>query len=592
MRFALAQLNFTVGAFDRNFEQIADAAARARREGVDLLLLSELATTGYPPRDLLNHRRFVEANLALRDRVAALSDGTLGILVGCAEPNEASEGKPLFNTAVLCHEGRIVARHRKTLLPTYDVFDEDRYFEPGAEASPIVFKGVRLGVTVCEEVWNDAGFWPRRLYPHDPIVDLASAGVDVFLNISSSPFTTGKAALRREMIRQQAIKHRRAFLYVNQVGGNDELIFDGHSLAFAPNGDLLARATDFDEDFLIVDVEPEDMAGLKPGRTNEASAEATASQPERSAQRRAAPLAAVSQSREEEVWGALKLGLRDYTRKCGFRSVVLGLSGGIDSALTAVLAAEALGPAHVTGVAMPTRYSSAHSLEDAETLARNLGIRFHTIPIDAIFQSHLDALAPALPGALGVAEENIQARVRGAVLMAFSNTEGSMLLSTGNKSELAVGYCTLYGDMCGGLAAISDVPKTLVYDLARYVNREREVIPRSSITKAPSAELRPDQTDQDTLPPYEVIDAVIEGYVEKDEDIAAIVAGGIDRAVAESIIGRIDRNEYKRRQAAPGLKITLKAFGVGRRYPIAADYRSLGDLTLGEPVAETARPGR
>jgi NAD+ synthase (glutamine-hydrolysing) len=581
MRFALAQLNFTVGAFDRNFEQIADAAARARRAGADLLVLSELATTGYPPRDLLNHRRFVDANLALRDRIAVLSDRDLGILVGCAEPNQASEGKPLFNTAVLCHDGRVVARHRKTLLPTYDVFDEDRYFEPGAEATPIVFKGVRLGVTVCEEVWNDAGFWPRRLYPHDPVVDLAAAGVDLFVNISSSPFTTGKAALRREMIRQQAIKHRRAFLYVNQVGGNDELIFDGHSLAFAPNGDLLARARDFDEDFVVVDIETAsaaDMAELKFGPTSTTTAEAS--------------LAHVSQSREEEVWGALTLGLRDYTRKCGFRSVVLGLSGGIDSALTAALAAEALGPAHVTGVAMPTRYSSAHSLADAETLARNLGIRFHTIPIDAIFQSHLDALAPALPGALGVAEENIQARVRGAVLMAFSNTEGSMLLSTGNKSELAVGYCTLYGDMCGGLAAISDVPKTLVYDLARYVNREREVIPRSSITKAPSAELRPDQTDQDTLPPYEIIDAVIEAYVEKDEDIAGIVAGGIDRAVAESIIGRIDRNEYKRRQAAPGLKITLKAFGVGRRYPIAADYRSLGDLKLGEPVPEAARPGR
>src|SRR5262245_25993963 len=382
------------------------------------------------------------------------------------------------------------------------------------------------------------------------------------------------------MIRQQAIKHRRAFLYVNQVGGNDELIFDGHSLAFAPNGDLLARAKDFDEDFVVVDIATgaADVAELKFGPTTAATA--------------AAPLATDSQSRKEEVWCALKLGLRDYTRKCGFRSVVLGLSGGIDSALTAALAAEALGPAHVTGVAMPTRYSSAHSLADAEALARNLGIRFHAIPIDAIFQSYLDALAPALPGALGVAEENIQARVRGAVLMAFSNTEGAMLLSTGNKSELAVGYCTLYGDMCGGLAVISDVPKTLVYDLARFVNREREVIPRSSITKAPSAELRPNQTDQDTLPPYDVIDAVIEGYVEKDEDIAAIVAGGIDRAVAESIIGRIDRNEYKRRQAAPGLKITLKAFGVGRRYPIAADYRSLGDLTIGDPVPEAARRGR
>ena len=565
MRFALAQLNFTVGAFDRNFARITDAAARARQAGADLLVLSELATTGYPPRDLLNHRRFVEANLAMRDRIAALSDQDLGILVGCAEPNDAAEGKPLFNTAVLCHGGRIVARHRKTLLPTYDVFDEDRYFEPGASSTPIVFKGVRLGVTVCEEVWNDAGFWPRRLYPHDPVVDLARAGVDLFVNISSSPFTMGKAALRREMIRQQAIKHRRAFLYLNQVGGNDELIFDGHSLAFAPNGDLLARARDFDEDFLVVDVDPMATSTREPS------------------------LGAVSQSRQEEVWGALTLGLRDYARKCGFRTVVLGLSGGIDSALTAALAAHALGPAQVTGVAMPTRYSSAHSLADAESLARNLGIRFHVIPIDAIFQSHLDALAPALTGALGVAEENLQARVRGAVLMAFSNTEGSMLLSTGNKSELAVGYCTLYGDMCGGLAVISDVPKTLVYDLAHFVNRHGEVIPHSSITKPPSAELRPNQTDQDTLPPYEVIDAVIEAYIEKDMDLPAIIASGIDRRTAESIIGRIDRNEYKRRQAAPGLKITLKAFGVGRRYPIAADYRALGDPPIEQPAAEAAR---
>ena len=404
-------------------------------------------------------------------------------------------------------------------------------------------------------------------------MDLAAAGVDLFVNISSSPFTTGKAALRREMIRQQAIKHRRAFLYVNQVGGNDELIFDGHSLAFAPNGDLLARAKDFDEDFVVVDVETTWPAELKLGPTNVA-------------------LADVSQSREEEVGGALMLGLRDYIRKCGFRSVVLGLSGGIDSALTAAIAAEALGPEHVTGIAMPSQFSSAHSLADAATLARNLGIRFHIDP------DRRDLPEPSRRAGAGAARCARRRRREhpgaGARRHAHGVLEhrGSMLLSTGNKSELAVGYCTLYGDMCGGLAAISDVPKTLVYDLARYVNREREVIPRSSITKAPSAELRPNQTDQDTLPPYEVIDAVIEGYVEKDEDIAGIVAGGIDRAVAESIIGRIDRNEYKRRQAAPGLKITLKAFGVGRRYPIAADYRSLGDLKLGEPVPEAARPGR
>jgi NAD+ synthetase len=423
----------------------------------------------------------------------------------------------------------------------------------------MTFKGLRLGVTVCEELWNDATFWPRQLYPRDPIADLAAAGIDLFVNISSSPFTMGKAALRRDMVRQQAIKHRRPFIYLNQVGGNDELIFDGHSLALDAAGALVGRTHDFAEDFLVVDVPGDQVATI----------------------------AEVSASREQEAWKALTLGLRDYTRKCGFTSVVLGLSGGIDSALTAALAADALGPSQVTGVAMPTRYSSQHSLDDAEALARNLGIGYRVVAIDGVFQSYLDALRPALPGSLGVAEENIQARIRGATLMAFSNTEGAMLLSTGNKSELAVGYCTLYGDMCGGLAVISDVPKTLVYDLARYVNREREVIPRSSLTKAPSAELRPNQTDQDTLPPYDVIDRVIEGYVERDLDLASIVASGIDRAVAEDIVGRIDRNEYKRRQAAPGLKITSKAFGVGRRYPIAARY----DAALPTaPEAATSAP--
>ena len=414
-------------------------------------------------------------------------------------------------------------------------------------------------MTVCEEVWNDATFWARQLYPRDPIADLAAAGTELFVNISSSPFTMGKAALRRDMVRQQAVKHRRPFIYLNQVGGNDELIFDGHSLALDATGALIGRTRDFAEDFLIVDL---------PGD-------------------RVAALADVSTSREQEAWKALTLGLRDYTHKCGFTSVVLGLSGGIDSALTAALAADALGPSQVTGIAMPTRYSSQHSLDDAEALARNLGIGYRVVPIDGVFQGYLDALRPALPGSLGVAEENIQARIRGATLMAFSNTEGAMLLSTGNKSELAVGYCTLYGDMCGGLAVISDVPKTLVYDLAHYVNREREIIPRSSLTKAPSAELRPNQTDQDTLPPYDVIDRVIEGYIERDFDLASIVASGIDRAVAEDIVGRIDRNEYKRRQAAPGLKITSKAFGVGRRYPIAARY----DATLPTaPEAATSAP--
>jgi NAD+ synthetase len=558
MRVALAQMNYTVGAFEANYARVADAARKAREAGADLLVLSELATTGYPPRDLLNHSGFIDANLALRDRVAALSDHQLGILVGCVERNPASGGKPLFNTAALCHEGRIIGRHAKTLLPTYDVFDEDRYFEPGVAVVPMLFKGIRLGVTVCEEVWNDASFWPRQLYPRDPVADLAAAGVDVFVNISSSPFTMGKAALRRDMVRQQASRHRTPFVYLNQVGGNDELIFDGHSLVLDSTGALVARTVDFDEDFLVADV-PSD---------------------------RATRISDVSESRAEEAWKALRLGLRDYTRKCGFRTVVLGLSGGIDSALTAALAADALGPANVTGVAMPSRYSSQHSLDDAATLARNLGITYKVVPIDDIFKGYLTSLSQALPGPLGVAEENIQARIRGATLMAFSNTDGSMLLSTGNKSELAVGYCTLYGDMCGGLAVISDVPKTLVYELARYVNRRGEIIPRSSLTKAPSAELRPNQTDQDTLPPYEIIDRVIEAYIERDLDLSSVVASGIDPVVAEDIVRRIDRNEYKRRQAAPGLKITSKAFGVGRRYPIAAQYGS----TMAIPAEHTA-PG-
>ena len=553
MRVALAQLNFTVGAFEPNYHKIADAAGKATAAGADLLLLSELATTGYPPRDLLTLSGFVQANLALRDRIAALSTDQLGIVVGCAERNEAIGGKPLFNTAVLCHRGQVIGRHRKTLLPSYDVFDEDRYFEPGTSVIPLLFKGVRLGLTVCEEAWNDPEFWPQRLYPRDPVADLAAQGVDLFVNISSSPFEMGKATIRRDMIRQHAARHRVPFLYLNQVGGNDELIFDGHSLGVDASGGLILRADDFDEAFVVVDVP---VAGLQPSQVVG----------------RTAGLAAVSASREEEAWHALRLGLRDYVRKCGFTSVVLGLSGGIDSALTAALAADALGPSQVTGIAMPTRYSSTHSLRDAEALAKNLGIAFHAVNIDGIFQGYLDALAPVLPGPQGVAEENIQARVRGAVLMAYSNKHGCLLLSTGNKSELAVGYCTLYGDMCGGLAVINDVPKTLVYDLARYVNRHAEVIPASSITKPPSAELRPNQTDQDTLPPYEVIDAIVEGYVERGLDGAALVAQGLDPALVADVVGRIDRNEYKRRQAAPGLRITSKAFGVGRRFPIAADY--------------------
>ncbi|MDE3153760.1 MAG: NAD+ synthase [Acidobacteriota bacterium] len=556
MRLALAQLNFTVGAFEGNFERMRSAIARAREADADLVVFSEMAATGYPPRDLLTHAGFIRANLALVERVAALTDERLGAIVGFVDPNPSSEGKGLFNAAAVCHDGRVIARRYKSLLPTYDVFDEDRYFEPAREVAPVAFKGIRLGITICEDVWNAKEFWPSRLYHRDPVDEVVKAGADLLINISSSPFSLGKPALRREMVRQEAKKHQRYFFYLNQVGANDELVFDGHSLGFDPRGEVVLRARDFAEDFLLYDV---------PVGTTAAASEPTVG-----------AMAGVSGSRVEEAYRALVLGLRDYVHKCGFHDVVVGLSGGIDSALTAALAAEALGPEHVLGVSMPARYSSEGSRRDAEALAHNLGIRYRQVPIDEIFGAYLAALAPVFEGyAQDVTEENIQARVRGAVLMALANKFGSLLLSTGNKSELAVGYCTLYGDMAGGLAVISDVPKTLVYEIARFINRERTLIPVSTLTKPPSAELRPDQTDQDTLPPYDILDRVLEAYVEKNLDVEAICAMGLDPAVVQKIVTMIDRAEYKRRQAAPGLKITSKAFGVGRRYPIAADYRAV-----------------
>jgi NAD+ synthase (glutamine-hydrolysing) len=562
MRLALAQLNFTVGAFDRTYRQIEATVARARAAGAELVVFTELATTGYPPRDLLNHESFVQASLDLLDRVAALSDEHLGIVIGCVTRNTAGDGKPLFNSAALCHKGIVVGRHHKTLLPTYDVFDEDRWFEPGRSLEPFEFKGRRLGLTVCEEVWNDRDFWPKRLYPIDPVCELARRGADLLINVSSSPFTLGKAALRLEMIRAEVVKNRVPFFYVNQVGGNDELIFDGQSIGFDSSGTLVVRAREFAEDFVVCDVPP---AG-GPWRADRT-------------------IASASETPEEEAYGALTLGLRDYVRKCGFTRVVLGLSGGIDSSVTACLAAAALGPDQVTGVAMPARFSSEHSLRDAEALARNLGIRYELIPIDSIFQSYLDALCGVFAECPpDVTEENIQARIRGGMLMAFSNKFGAMLLTTGNKSEFAVGYCTLYGDMAGGLAVISDVPKTFVYRLARYINRRGSspVIPESSIAKPPSAELRPNQTDQDSLPPYDVLDRIVEAYVERHLDLEDIVASGVNREDASKVISLIDRNEYKRRQAAPGLKITSKAFGVGRRYPIAADYSAVARERLAQ----------
>jgi NAD+ synthase (glutamine-hydrolysing) len=555
MRIAIAQLDYTIGAFEANLEAMTVAVERARREAADLVVFTELATVGYPPGDLLERRDFVDQNLAQLERVARLSDDDLGILVGFVERNATGTGKGLHNAVALCHEKKVVGRYNKCLLPTYDVFDEARYFECGVDVRPFEFNGVRIGVSVCEDVWADPDLDGNSLYHRDPILELIHRGAQLLVNLSASPFQLGKAGERRELVRRYAEESGRFFVYANQVGGNDDLVFDGHSMIFDGQGKVVARARDFEEDLLIYDV-PDEALGDGKGIEGPQG-----------------EIRIVAESTEAEALAALELGLRDYATKCGFEKVLLGLSGGIDSALTAAIAARALGPDKVLGVAMPTRYSSEGSVADAEALASNLGIDFLTVPIDDIFQAYLDGLAPVFEGhEEDVTEENIQARVRAGVLMALSNKFGRLLLATGNKSELAVGYCTLYGDMAGGLAVISDVPKTLVYSLCRYLNTDREVIPESTLTKAPSAELRPDQEDQDSLPPYDVLDRIVEAWVEDYRSVEEIIADGLDADAVHLVVRLITANEYKRRQAAPGIKITAKAFGVGRRYPIAAKY--------------------
>jgi NAD+ synthase/NAD+ synthase (glutamine-hydrolysing) len=544
MRLALAQLNFTVGAFDANFVKIADAIRRAQAVEADLIVFSELATTGYPPRDLLNHPRFIDMNLDLLDRVAALSTSRLAVLIGFVDCNPSREGKGLFNAAALCRNGRVVARRYKSLLPSYDVFDEDRYFEPFRGPQILDLGGWRLGISVCEDVWNDRDFWKRRRYHHDPIEELVAAGAQAIVNLSSSPFSVGKARLRDEMLSSMARRHRVPVVYVNQFGGNDDLVFDGRSSGFNAAGAPIARGRAFDADVVVCDLD-------------------------------GAPAIAPDDEwpDEREIWHALVLGTRDYTRKCGFKSVVLGLSGGIDSALTAAIAAEALGPSGVLGVLMPSPYSSGGSVDDARQLAANLGLETLTLPIADAMQVMDKTLEGAFRGASrDVTEENLQARIRGNLLMALSNKRGSLLLTTGNKSELAVGYCTVYGDMSGGLAVIADVPKTMVYRVARWLNetRGREVIPDATLTKAPSAELRANQTDQDSLPPYDVLDDILQRHIELHQTAREIAAAGFDPDVVRRVLRLVRHAEFKRKQAAPGLKVTDRAFGTGWRMPIAA----------------------
>ncbi len=543
MKIALAQINTTVGDFPGNEAKILAAYRRGVEAGADLVMFPEMTTAGYPPRDLVLKKAFVEQNLALLDRLARAA-GDTAMLVGYVGHNAVRPGRPVTNCAALLHRGQIAATRVKTLLPTYDVFDEDRYFEPGTENTPVSFSSEPLGVTICEDIWNDEDFWPERRYRRNPPIELIHNGAKILFNLSASPWHLGKNKIRQRMLASLARKAKTPLVFCNLVGGADEIIFDGGSMVFNAQGDLIAKAAIFEEDFLVVD-------------TNQT-----------------APLSLELPTDEEKLYRALRLGLRDYFQKCGFKSAVLGLSGGIDSAVTACIAADALGPENIHGVSLPSQFSSQHSLDDARVLAERLNIRYSVIPIQPAFGSLKTELKPVFAGhPEDTTEENMQARLRGVILMSLSNKFGSLLLTTGNKSELAVGYCTLYGDMCGGLAVISDVPKTWVYRLARWINRDRELIPESTITKPPSAELRPNQTDQDSLPPYDLLDAILDLYVVEGKSASEIIALGHDADTVRRVIRLIEANEYKRRQAAPGLKVTSKAFGVGRRFPVAQRFR-------------------
>ncbi|MFQ5591753.1 MAG: NAD+ synthase [Phycisphaerae bacterium] len=550
MKVALAQINPDVGDIEGNSDRIIERIKTSRDAGADLVVLPELAIPGYPPKDLLLREDLVRQNVAALERIASHCK-SLTAVVGYVLPNQNGAGKAIFNAAGVCCNGTVVASYAKMLLPTYGVFDESRYFSSGKEPTTVTIATgdapVRIALTICEDVWTDRQFEGRRVYGVDPIRLTVAAGAEFLVNLSASPFEAGRQGFRERLFAEQIREQGVPLIQVNQVGGQDDLIFDGGSVAFDASGRIVARAKAFEEDLLIVDLHGPSTHRVEP-------------YPERI----------------PSIRKALVLGIRDYIRRCGFEKVVVGLSGGVDSALTAALAVEAIGPQRVRGVAMPSRFSSEHSVEDARLLADNLGIDFTVIPIDAVHRSMEDAVRPHfadLPQ--GVAEENIQARIRGNILMALSNKFGWLLLTTGNKSELAVGYCTLYGDMCGGLAVLSDVPKTVVYELAREFNRTASTpyIPWRSIEKPPSAELRADQCDQDTLPAYDVLDAILEQYVEQDKEPEEITASGFDRATVRSVIHMVDRNEYKRKQAPIGLRVTTRAFGPGRRMPIAAKYR-------------------
>jgi len=542
VKIALGQINPTVGDFSGNAAKIVDFSRRAQAAGAGLILFPELSVCGYPPRDLVERPSFVARNRDTADRIAAETPG-IAVICGLVTPAQAETGKSAMNSAALLRDGRVAFIQSKMLLPTYDVFDEMRNFAPAKSQALLPFGGKQVALTICEDAWNDKHFWNRRLYTFDPVEALVQSGGNLLLNISASPFWMGKRELRRSMLATIARNDKVPVAMVNQVGGNDSLVFDGSSLVLNPAGEVIAQGKSFEEDLIFFDSDQ---------LTGEIHAQV--------------------EDEEGSVYHALVLGTRDYVRKCGFQRVIIGLSGGIDSALTACIATDALGAENVIGVGMPGPYSSQGSIDDARSLAANLGIRFEMMCITDIFEAYRKTLQKAFTGYKeDVTEENIQSRARGSLLMALSNKFGAIVLSTGNKSELGVGYCTLYGDMVGGLAVISDVPKTLVYRLSHYVNSRRAVIPQASLEKPPSAELRPNQKDSDSLPPYEVLDVILEDYVEEGHTAEQIAADhNFDLALVRQVVSMVNRNEYKRQQAAPGLKISAKAFGYGRRFPIAS----------------------
>lgn len=542
MKIGIAQMNSIVGDLSFNADEIISRYQDLVSSGADLVITPELSVTGYPPRDLIFRSKFIDDNLKVIEKIAE-KVGNVPIVVGCIDYNTQNTGNPFENAAVVIKDHEIVGKVTKCLLPSYDVFDETRYFEPSKEVQVQVLSGMKIGITICEDIWSE-DFLPSKLYVKDPAGELAKKGIDCLVNLSASPYHMGKPKDRHAMLSFLARRIHAPVVYCNSVGGNDELIFDGNSLAFSADGELISQGASFESQSILVDTESTKISVREDNQL-------------------------------EEIYNALVLGLRDYVTKCGFRSALIGLSGGIDSALTAVIAERALGADNVYGVTMPSEFSSSGSVNDSLKLAENLGVGFEEVPIKNSFATLKAELSEVFQNyEEDITEENMQARIRGLFLMSISNKKGHLLLTTGNKSELAVGYCTIYGDMCGGLAVISDLPKTLVYKLAKWINRKKEIIPWETIEKAPSAELKPNQKDQDTLPDYEILDQILELYVDQSISVSSIIAKGYDKDLVKWIASRVEMNEWKRWQSAPGLRVTSKAFGVGRRIPIAHRYKN------------------